>query len=1010
MPWGLVLDRTRGRVWWRLGSAHTYANAIENVISSLPSNGYPDTAVVPRGQLVGREPELRAVEDALAPLLSGSSSGWLVLSGEAGVGKTRLLAELFDRASCRRHLVLRGRGAELEREMPFGVWVDALEDHVCSIGRKELERLAGDRVEELARILPCLRSTRHPLGTALYDERYRAHRAVRLLIERLAAQHPVVVALDDLHWADDASLELVAHLLRRPVRGPVLIALALRPGQIPAWLAALLSTATHDDLVSSIAVKPLSASQSGALLGDGVPAAVRARLFELSGGNPFYLEQLASISARDPAFLDGDAPATVPDAVAAALGQQVASLSETARLLARGAAVAGEPVDLGLAAATAGIDDDLVFDGVDELLHIQLLVMTEVPCRYRFSHPIVRRAVYETAGEAWRLQAHARAAAALAERGGSAQARAHHVERCAQVGDEQAIAILVEAGREAVPRAPACAARWLTAALRLLPQDRCALARRLELLIPAAGALVAAGDLEQGLDALLDALALVEPGSGAVRVGLIAACAGAENLLGRHDAAHARLLRALADLDGDSAIDAAALQVELAADAIFDSDFVAMLDWAEQARGAARVHDQPGLTAVAAALACFAAYTLGRLQAAEPARVEAADAVDSMSDDALAGRLDATCYLGFAEYFCERYDDAIRHLERGIAVSRTYEQGQFLVPMMAGLAFALEVPGRLGEAVQMAESAVEAARLAGNPQVTGLALLARAWTSAMSGDLQQTVRAGEEALSSIEGLDESVLTRSGRETVAAAFIEAGDPERGLRLAQHAGAPDFPRVDPGRRAWLYSVLAQGELACGRRAAAEDWVIRGERAVRSLDLPLRKAAILHARALLQLEDDRPHDAADTVRRAIEHAASIGATLQGARSRTLLASALGRSGRREEALALLREAEGELAACGASRLRDAAARELRKLGRRPATRQRRGAGGEGLDALSGREREIADLVARGHTNRRIAAQLFVSDKTVESHLTNVFAKLRVGSRAEVAERVGRARPVTS
>ncbi|MDX6681723.1 MAG: hypothetical protein QOG94_1762 [Solirubrobacteraceae bacterium] len=942
--------------------------------------------------------------------LAGSRAGWLALSGEPGVGKTRLLAELLDGARARRHLVLTGRGAELEREMPFGVWVDTLDDHVSAIGEDALERLVGDRRDELARILPGVPAPRRAHAAALHDERYRAHRAVRFLIEQLAASCPVVVALDDLHWADDASLELVAHLLRRPVRGPVLFALAFRAGQIPPWLGALLSTATCDGLVSAIAVKPLSAPECGVLLGDGVAPADRARLYELSGGNPFYLEQLASIRAREPAFMNGDAPATVPEAVAAALGQQVAGLSAGARLLVRGAAVAGEPVDLGLAAATAGIDDDLVLAGVDELLRTELLTTTDVPCRYRFRHPIVRRAVYETAGEAWRLQAHARAAAALAERGGSAQARAHHVERFAAVGDEQAIAILVDAGSDAAARAPACAARWFTAALRLLPQDRRALPRRLELLIAAAGALVAAGQLEQGLDALLEALALVPPAAGAMRVRLIGACAGCENLLGRHDAAHARLLRALADLDGQSAIDAAALRVELAADAIFDSDFVAMLGWAEQARATAREHRQPGLTAVATALVCFAAYTLGRLEEAEDARVQAATALDSMSDDELAAHLDATYYLGYAEYFCERYDDAIRHLERGIAVARASEQGQFLVPMMVALAFSLEVRGRLAEARETAESAVEAARLADNPQLTGLALLAEAWTAAMSGRVEQAVRAGEEALASIAGLDESVLTRANRETVAAAFIEAGDPDRGLRLAQDAGAPDFPQVDPGRRAWLYALLAQAELACGRRAAAEDWLVRGERAICSLDLPLRTAAILHTRALLLLEDDRPHDAAERARQAVEHAQSVGATLQVARSRTLLATALGRTGCREEAVALLRDAETQLAACGALRLRDAAARELRRLGRRSATRQRRGAGGEGLDALSGREREIADLVARGHTNRSIAAQLFVSDKTVESHLTNVFAKLRVGSRAEVAERVGRARAATA
>ena len=102
--------------------------------------------------------------------------------------------------------------------------------------------------------------------------------------------------------------------------------------------------------------------------------------------------------------------------------------------------------------------------------------------------------------------------------------------------------------------------------------------------------------------------------------------------------------------------------------------------------------------------------------------------------------------------------------------------------------------------------------------------------------------------------------------------------------------------------------------------------------------------------------------------------------------------------------------LASNGAQRLRGEAARELRRLGRRPSTRQRRAAGGEGLDALSGREREIADLVAHGHTNRKIAAQLFLSEKTIESHLTSVFAKLGVASRAQVAERIGRSRPAAA
>ncbi len=959
------------------------------------------------GQLIGRERELRAVDQALARLSRGRS-GWLVLSGDAGVGKTRLLGELLGHAAGDRHLALTGRGAELERELPFGVWVDALDDHVAAIGPEALAQLAGSRVAELAWVLPAVRASGEPRGAVLQDERYRAHRAVRFLLERLAARRPLVVALDDLHWADDASLELVAHLLRRPLQAPVLIALAYRAGQLPPWLAGPLDAATRDGLVSMVAVPSLSAPQADELLGDDVAAPVRARLYELTGGNPFYLEQLASIAARDPgAFLHADDLAAVPDAVAAALGQQVAGLSEDARLLAWGAAVAGEPVDLQLAAATAGIGEQRALEHIDELLGVHLLSATDVPGRYRFRHPIVRRAVYEAAGEAWRLTAHGRAAAALAARGGAVAARAHHVERCARIGDEEAIAVLVAAARDVAPRAPAGAARWLTAALRLLPQDGSAHARRLELLIGAAGALVAAGHLEQGLDALLEALALVPAEAGAVRVRLIGMCAGAENLLGRHEAAHARLLHALAEVADHDTADAAALQVELAADAIFDTDFASMLDWAERARATARAHDEPALTAVAAALACYAEHTLGRPRPAERARAEAVAALDSLSDDALASRLDAPYYLGYAEYFCERYDDAIRHLERGIAVSRVSGQGQFLVPMMAGLAFALEVPGRLAEALEAAESAVEAARLAGNRQVTGLALLAESWVAAMCGDREQAIRAGDEALTSIEGLDESVLTRANREVVAAAFIEAGDHERGLVQAQRAGAPDFAHVDPGRRAWLYALLTQAELARGERAAAEAWLVRGERTAAGLELPLRSAALLHARACMLLADERASDAADTVGRAIELADSVGAVLQSARSRTLLGAALGRAGQREDAVALLRDAEAQLASCGAQRLRAEAARELRRLGHRPTARQRRGAGGAGLEALSGREREIAVLVADGYTNRRIAKQLFLADKTVESHLTNVFAKLQVASRAEVAERIGRERP---
>jgi hypothetical protein len=169
---------------------------------------------------------------------------------------------------------------------------------------------------------------------------------------------------------------------------------------------------------------------------------------------------------------------------------------------------------------------------------------TEVPRRFRFRHPLIRRAVYESTPAGWRLGAHARSAEALATRGASAAARAHHVERSARQGDAAAIATLREAGDAAVQRAPASAAAWFSHALRLLP-DRAPAEVRIELLLSRASALVATGQFADGHAALLHSIGLVPAGAVALRVRLTTACAGVEHLLGRHDQAHARLASAM---------------------------------------------------------------------------------------------------------------------------------------------------------------------------------------------------------------------------------------------------------------------------------------------------------------------------------------------------------------------------------------------------------------------------------------------------------------------------------
>jgi hypothetical protein len=226
--------------------------------------------------------------------------------------------------------VLIGGGAEMERELPFGVWVAALDDHVAALGRDRVEALVGDRVGELARVLPSAAAGGAvPLG-GLQDERFRAHRAVRALLQQLAARQPVVVVLDDVHWADEASLELIVHLLRRPAPARILFALAFRDGQLPASVLAALEAATRDSSVRELRLGPLSAGDAGALIGEGLPAPVRQEVYRQSGGNPFYLQELARASSRRPAQrpLDDEG---VPAAVSAALGQEIAGLGELAR-------------------------------------------------------------------------------------------------------------------------------------------------------------------------------------------------------------------------------------------------------------------------------------------------------------------------------------------------------------------------------------------------------------------------------------------------------------------------------------------------------------------------------------------------------------------------------------------------------------------------------------------------------------------------------------------------------
>src|SRR3954464_3796332 len=247
--------------------------------------------------LVGRTRELVLVDRLLAQISEGRFAA-LELIGEPGIGKTRLLAVLAAHADARGHLVLSGCAGELERDLPFWIFVDALDEYVHGLDPLRLDTLDDDVRAELATVFPSLAGLANGHATAIQHERYRSHRAVSVLLESLARSQPVVLVLADVHWADPASVELLGALLRRPPTARVLLALGVRPRQTGARLSASLERAHLAGTIARIELGALSPEQARELTGEPRDGRHPTPLYGESGGNPFSLEHLARSADR----------------------------------------------------------------------------------------------------------------------------------------------------------------------------------------------------------------------------------------------------------------------------------------------------------------------------------------------------------------------------------------------------------------------------------------------------------------------------------------------------------------------------------------------------------------------------------------------------------------------------------------------------------------------------------------------------------------------------------------
>jgi tetratricopeptide (TPR) repeat protein len=900
-------------------------------------------------ELVGRGAELAAFDRALDALERGRAVA-VLLSGEPGIGKSRLLAELGARADARGMLVLDGSASEFEQDLPFWLFVDALDEYLLAVEPARLHGLDDEDRAELAHILP---SWTPPAADVpgREDQRYRTHRAVRRVLEVLAAPAPVVLLLDDLHWADSGSVELLCALLRRPPVAPVLVGLALRPRQAAERLTGGLDRARAAGLVTSLQLCGLDLADARRLVGPDVDAHLVSELHAESGGNPLYLRELAR-SGRATRTVAAAPDNGLPAAVARGVADELTFLSAQSRRVLAAAAVVGDPFPLEMAAAATALPEAVVAAALDDLRRRDLVRPADAPRRFRFRHPLLRRAVYDAAPRAWRVGAHERCAEALAARGTPPAGRAHHVIQAASKGDLGAVALLRTAGDAVVGRAPAEAARWYQAAIDLLPDA--AQAEAGDLWSALAGALGAAGQLTAARTAEIRAIDLLPDEAVAARVRLVAECVRIEHALGHHDAAHRRLLAALDRPPRTDPAEAAALLNAIALDDLYHLEYDAGREWSRRAHAAAgAVDDVLTVADAATGLALSAAFS-GAADQAGSLCTEAAGLVDGLADERIGGSPDPIAVrLAAVELFVDRYADAERHAERGLAAARALGSGHQL-PVLFWTGTVRAALGRLPAAATLLDEAVEVGRSAGNTSMLGWVLLARSAVATAGGDVDLALAAAEESVEAHPD-PRSLPAVWSRLALAAALLDAGWPARAEHLLTTAAGERMRLLPHPLRPAALELLTRCLLALDHaRAADRAAEAAGTLAVRS-GLAGARATADRAAAAVALHRRDPRRAADLAVAAAATAESIRAAVDAATARELAGHALARAGSLELAADELRRSADGFERCGAPQRRAAVERELGRLGQRgPYRRTRPGIGAVG-DAAALTEREL-------------------------------------------------------
>ena len=793
-----------------------------------------------------------------------------------------------------------------------------------------------------------------------------------------AAGRPVMVTVDDLHLLGADESGLTGRLLRCSASGPVLCVLAYRRRQLAPGPATALADASAG-LLRLAPLEPLTREQASGLLGERSDA---DEIYREAAGNPQYIKLLCAL--RD--------TGSTAEAGASILGE-LAGLGPEALTAVQAAAVLGEPFSVTLLADVAQLDEPTAVRALDQLTRLDLIRPAERGPHLALRHRAVGEAVCERLEPSLRLALHRRAADALAGDGAPVAQRVRHVVRAADPQNPEHLTTLIAAARGALYGSPATAAEYLQAALPLLTEGHDGHDHAHEVHVLLARARLLSDDLPEGR-ALLDAIRSAGPDR---PEGAALDSSRIERRLGRHFEAGALARSGLAALAETDSATAAALQTELADTAYDVQDYENSRLHAETAAAiAARHGDHVGEAHALAQSALAHLFTDDDVTALARA-ARAAELIDAAPDSILLTNLAAPLQLGMTEGLLGRLSDSERHLARAEALARrtgqTYLDGQLLTVLanaqcrlgkLRPALITLERVARRHE--ERGEHGVNPSEEAVSANLRGAALY---WRDE-PGDAERTLAEAHRAFT-VAGDSSTTWATTVRCFHAELVLFTGDPPRARSLLLAAVGEDLSGISPFRRPRWCDMLAEAALASDDAADANHWAALAENCPQRPSTP--RAHTLRA-GMWALAAHGEHEAALTrAEEAVREFAARGERIEVCRTLLAAAEFALRAGQARPVAGWLDRVALLAEQCGSARLaREAALCRSRLAALAEARPDPRVA----PDPLTAREREIADLVSVGMTNIAIAEKLFLSVRTVESHLRRIYHKLDVPNRA--------------